>query len=243
MSRNTEAVFLDVGNTLRILVHDEAHQARARRRLAELAGTSEPPEAFCQMLDARYKAYRRWAFETMVEAPEVELWTRWMLPELPAGRIVPLAGELTYLYRQSMGRRVLQRDALAVVAELDARGYRLGVISNVITEHEIPEWLEAEGLAPYFKTVVLSSVLGRRKPDPAIFLEAAARAGVAPARSAYVGDNPSRDVVGARQAGFGMVVIMMEPAEPMREPPVLEHEPDLVIYEFGELLDVFPARL
>jgi HAD superfamily hydrolase (TIGR01509 family) len=153
-----------------------------------------------------------------------------------------MAGDLTFLFRQSMGRRVLHPQAKHVIAELSRRGYCLGIISNVITEREIPEWLEADGLAPYFKSVVLSSVFGRRKPDPAIYLEAARLAGVEPAHSAYVGDNPKRDVVGARLAGFGMVILIMEPGDVEQEPPTGENKPDLIIHQFGELVDIFPAR-
>jgi 2-oxoglutarate ferredoxin oxidoreductase subunit alpha len=40
-----------------------------------------------------------------------------------------------------------------------------------------------------------------------------------------VGDNPKRDVVGARQAGFGMVIIMMEPAELPDMQPVKRRDP------------------
>jgi len=242
MNPDIEAIFIDVGNTLRILVKDEPHQAQARQQIATLLGTQESPETFCARLDERYKIYRKWAFETLIEASEKELWTRWLLPDFPADKIAPLAGELTYQYRQSMGRRILQRDGKQVVVELSRRGYVLGIISNVITAREIPDWLEADGLSQYFTAVVLSSVFGRRKPDPEIYWEAARRAGVAPVRSAYVGDNPARDVVGTRRAGFGMVVIMMEPAGLAKEPPTDENKPDVIIHEFRELLTIFPAR-
>jgi putative hydrolase of the HAD superfamily len=242
MNPDIEAIFIDLGNTMRILVKDELHQAQARQQIATLVGTQESPETFCSRLDERYKIYRKWAFNSMIEAPESELWTRWMLPEFPADKIAPIAVELTYQYRQSMGRRVLQRDAKQVVDELSKRGYILGIISNVITSKEIPDWLEADGLTKYFKSVVLSSIYGRRKPDPEIYWEAARRAGVDPARCVYVGDNPSRDVVGTRKAGFGMIIILMEPDELEKEPPTGENKPDLIIHEFSELLNIFPAR-
>ena len=57
-------------------------------------------------------------------------------------QIAPLATELTFQYRQSMGRRVVQEDGRAVVLELHRRGYVLGIISNVITSQEIPDWLD-----------------------------------------------------------------------------------------------------
>lgn len=235
------AVFLDLGNTLRILLKDEPHMAEARRKMAELAGAPEDPEAFCAKVNARYKEYRKWAFDNLREAPEPELWTRWLAPDLPAEKIGPLGVELTYQFRQTMGRRVVVKDGRAVVEELERRGYILGIISNVITSGEIPGWLEADDFAKYFRAVVLSSVLGIRKPDPAIYLEAARLAGVDPACCAYVGDNLKRDVTGTRQAGFGMVVILTSPGERAEETLSDANRPDHLIDEFKQLLDIFPA--
>jgi HAD superfamily hydrolase (TIGR01549 family) len=242
MTQDIQAIFLDLGNTLRILVKDEDHMARARRKIANLVGTDQDPETFFEKINARYKIYRKWAFENLIEAPETELWTRWLTPEFPAEQIAPLGVELTYQFRQSMGRRVVVEGGREVVEELHRRGYILGIISNVITSKEIPDWLEEDGFTPYFKSVVLSSVFGKRKPDPCIYLEAARIAGVDPAHCVYVGDNLKRDVTGTRQAGFGMVVILLDPAEAGVEPVTEENRPDLIIYEFRKLLDIFPGR-
>jgi len=241
MMQNIETIFIDLGNTLRILIKDPEHMARARQRIVELLGTDEDPAAFVAKLDERYKIYRNWAFENLQEAPESEMWTRWLTPEFPADKIAPLGSELTYQFRQSMGRRVVVNEGREVVEELQRRGYELGIISNLIGTREIPEWLEAENFARYFNTVVLSSALGIRKPDPAIYLEAARRAGVEPACCAYIGDNLKRDVTGARAAGFGLVVIMISPEKLLEETISDENRPDVIIPEFVNLLDVFPA--
>jgi HAD superfamily hydrolase (TIGR01662 family) len=241
MTQNIEAIFLDLGNTLRILVKDQDHMARARQKIVELVGTDEDPIAFVAKLDERYKIYRKWAFENLNEAPESEMWTRWLTPDLPAERIATLGGELTYQFRQSMGRRVVVNGGREVVEELQKRGYILGIISNLIGTREIPEWLEAENFESYFKVVMLSSELGIRKPAPEIYLEAARRAGVEPARCAYVGDNLKRDVTGARAAGFGSVIIMISPEKLAEETITDENRPDLIIHQFKELLDIFPA--
>lgn len=242
MQPTIEAIFIDVGNTLRLLVADEPHQAGARSEIAALVGVQESPEAFCAMLDQRYKGYRKWAFETLREASEQELWTRWLLPDQPRDRIAPLSGELTFLYRKTMGRRFAAPDAKRVAIELSRRGYRLGILSNTITEREIPLWLKEDGLEPYFSTVVLSSIFGRRKPGREIFLEAARSAGVEPARSAYIADNPSRDVPGCRQAGFGEIVILMDPAEQAKTVLKPDETPDRFIHSLAELLDLYPDR-
>ena len=241
MAQNIEAVFLDLGNTLRIVVKDQVHMARARQRIVELIGTDEDPLVFVAKLDERYKVYRKWAFENLREAPESEMWTRWLTPEFPAAKIAPLGTELTYQFRQLMGRRVVVDGGREVVEELQKRGYTLGIISNLIGRREIPEWLEVENFAQYFKVVVLSSVLGIRKPAPAIYLEAARLAGLEPAQCAYVGDNLKRDVIGARAAGFGRVVIMISPEKLAEETITYENRPDLIVHRLNEILDIFPA--
>jgi putative hydrolase of the HAD superfamily len=242
MSNDIKVIFIDVGNTLRILVEDEPYQNHAKEQIAHLVGAETTPTAFCEMLAARYKVYRKWAFESLREASEKDLWTKWMLPDFPAEKIAPLAGELTYLYRQTMGHRYAQPDAKSVVEELHRRGYQLGILSNTITEREIPEWLEQDGLKKYFPTVILSSIYGHRKPGPEIYWEAARCAGVEPAQAAYVADNPSRDVPGSRRAGFGMMILMLTPEEEQTKDLSGENKPDKVIHTMTELLDIFPPR-
>jgi putative hydrolase of the HAD superfamily len=242
MNQDIEAIFLDVGNTLRIVVEDEAFQADARQQLVTLVGAQETPEVFVEKLEGRYQVLRKRAKGTLTEASEKEMWTRWMLPDFPTEKIAPLSGKLTRLWRDCDGRRVARPDVKKVVVELSKRGYVLGIIANTITETEIPDWLEEDSITEYFKTVVLSSKVGCRKPGPEIYLEAARRIGVAPMKCVYVGDNPSRDILGARLAGYGMAIILMEPATLKKEPPIGESKPDCLIHELSELLEIFPAR-
>ncbi len=237
-----EAIFLDVGNTLRIVLEEQDFRARSRQGLVDLTGARDTPDAFYEKLANRYKALRRRAKEQLIEASEKEMWTEWMLPDFPAEKIAPLSGKLTRLWRDCDGRRVPRTDAKETVIELSRRGYLLGIIANTITETEIPDYLEADGLTGYFKTVVLSSKIGIRKPNPEIYWESARRIGVEPARCVYVGDNPVRDFEGTRAAGFGLFILFYEPATQAKEPPTGEITPDYVIQETRQLLDIFPPR-
>lgn len=242
MQRAIEAIFLDVGNTLRIVVEDPAFQAQARQDLMQLVGAAEPEPAFFEKLDQRWKAYRKWSFENLTEASEYELWTRFMLPDFPVEVTSPNAGRLTRLWRDKDGRRIPRHDVKQVVIELDRRGYDLGIIANTITETEIPDWLAHDQLTLYFKSVVLSSKFCHRKPGPEIYWEAARRLNIDPAHCAYVGDNPIRDVVGTRKAGFGLVIILMDPELEAKQPPEGENVPDYIIHECSDLLEIFPSR-
>jgi len=242
MKQNIEAIFLDVGNTLRIVIEDPEFMAQARKDLMALVGTKESEQEFFEDLDCRWKAYRRQSKGTLLEASEKELWTKWLLPNYSSDTIAPLAGRLTRLWRDHDGRRVPRPDVKETVLELDRRGYILGIIANTITETEIPDWIESDGLTGYFKAVVLSSKVAIRKPNPEIYWEAARRVAMEPAKCAYVGDNPVRDVEGTQAAGFGMMILMMEPATLAKEPPNRVVKPDCTIRTTKELLDIFPPR-
>jgi len=242
MKPDIEAIFLDVGNTLRIVLPEPEFMTQAKKDLMKLVGAQETEDVFFEKLEARWKNYRKQSKASLLEASEKELWTQWLLPDYPAEKIAPISGRLTRLWRDHDGRRVPRPDVNHVVTELDGRGYKLGIIANTITETEIPDWMEAAGLTSYFKSVVLSSKVRIRKPNPEIYWEAARRIGVEPSKCAYVGDNPVRDVEGAQKAGFGMVIILVEPDTLKKEPPTGEHKPDYLIQTCTDLLDIFPER-
>jgi HAD superfamily hydrolase (TIGR01662 family) len=242
MNQNIEAIFLDVGNTLRIVIEDPEFMEKAKKDLMTLVGTREPEHEFFDGLESRWKAYRKQSKGTLIEASEKDLWTRWLLPDYPGEKIAPLAGKLTRLWRDHDGRRIPRPDVRETVIELHRRGYILGIIANTITETEIPDWMDSDGLTNYFKAVVLSSKVAIRKPNPEIYWEAARRVGVEPAKCAYVGDNPVRDVEGTQAAGYGMMILFSEPATLAKEPPNIEVKPDCTIRQMKELLDIFPPR-
>ena len=126
------------------------------------------------------------------------------------------------------------------IIELDRRGYTLGIIANTITETEIPDWMIADGVAHYFKAVILSSKVRIRKPDPAIYHLACRAIGKKEENCAYVGDNPIRDVQGTRDAGFALMIRIDEPDTIAKEPQEITLHPDYTITRISELLDIFP---
>lgn len=242
MNHDIEAIFLDVGNTLRIVLDEPEFSQNAMRELMTLVGAKESQAEFFEKVEQRWKAYRKISKTSLIEACEEDLWTKHLLPDYPYERVAPQHGRLTRLWRDRDGRRVPRPDAKETIIELHRRGYLLGIIANTITETEIPDWMESDGVRQYFKTVILSSKVGIRKPNPEIYWMAAREIGVEPAKCAYLGDNPVRDVEGTRAAGFGMMILFDEPATTAKEPPTGDHVPDYIIRETRELLDIFPPR-
>jgi len=83
--------------------------------------------------------------------------------------------------------------------------YRLGLISDAQWAFTEPE-LEMADLARFFPVRILSSRVGVKKPDLRLFTQAMTSLGVGPESCLYVGDNPPRDLVGARNAGMRCVL-------------------------------------
>ena len=238
--KKINAIFMDLGDTFRIIRKDAAYSAAAKTRIAELLGVEGDPIAFfAEVIEPRYDIYREWALKFYCEAPEKVLWTRWLAYDFPRERVEAAAAELTYEYRKSKGERVVTDGGIETVKELCRRGYTMGIISDLVGVNEVDEWLDRDGLRPYFKTVQQSSVCLIRKPHPAIYYYALDEAGVSAENSCYVGDNLNRDIVGAKAAGFGMTVGVQYPGKQL--PTVTdENRPDEIITHFSQLLDLFP---
>lgn len=119
-----------------------------------------------------------------------------------------------------------------VLRELRDRGIATGVISASRNAEAV---LESAGVHDLFDARVDGAVAGELglagKPDPAVFLEAARRLGVEPARSAVVEDAQAGCSAG-RTGGFGLV-IGVDRAD-QRE-ALLEHGADVVVADLEEV--------
>ena len=242
MNPNIDTIFFDVGATLRYVVPDAEFSANAERELMQLVGATEPHDAFFERLEANWKKYRKHAKSVLLDVSEMELWLQYLLPDYPADKVAPHAAKLTRLWRDHDGRRVAHEGTVETLRALKDRGYKLGIIANTITETEIPDWMCSAGVADCFKTVILSSKVRLRKPDPAIYLLAARCIGTEPENCAYVGDNPVRDVEGALDAGYGSMILFEDAGTADREGKKPVKLPDYRIHAIPDLLGLFESR-
>lgn len=239
MAKTIRGIFIDLGGTFRIVEDNIPYKTAARKRIAELTGTQMEPEAFHALIDQRYDGYRDWALQYMCEAPEEMLWTRWLAPECDRALLEQNAVELTYELRRAKGERVVVPNGKETVVELVRRGYKVGVISDLIGTKEIDEWLDRDGLRPYFCTVQQSSVTMLRKPHPAIYFLALHESGIRPEEAVFVGDNLKRDIIGAKASNFGATIAVEYP-DAKKLKLTRENQPDGIITRFDQLLEVFP---
>jgi FMN phosphatase YigB (HAD superfamily)/sugar phosphate isomerase/epimerase len=241
MSDHIEAILFDMGGTLRKTVkREEGEKKKILRQILDILGDSSDLGKFMQLLDQRADAYQRWSDETLLEANEYELWTRWMLPDWPAEMVRKNALTFNRIWRDALAERIMLPESRDVILRLFRSGYRLGLVSNTTSSQEAPNALDTLGIAGCFEVIVLSCQVGIRKYDPAILLNATEKMGIDPGKCAYVGDHPMRDVVAARKAGFGKTVIIHSPYKPPRtfEDPGLV--PDHQIHNLLELFEIFP---
>ena len=141
-------------------------------------------------------------------------------------------------YRQVKGLRCVVEGGREVIKELHARGYKLGIISNLIGENEIPDWLKEDRLDDYFDALVLSSVCGIRKPDPRAYHMACEQLGLKPEECASVADNLNRDITGAIAAGIGANILYISEKKLAKSVITDENRPDYIVHRFIDILDV-----
>jgi len=238
MSKRVDAIFFDMGGTLRYRIKDPELRRQGLSDLKRVLPYDGEPEDLFSLLKERAAAYKIWSQDELREAPEEELWTKWMWPEGDSELISRQAVQLEHLWRATGGKRIPREDVVHVIDTLSKRGYQLGVISNTTSREAVPRDLVEYGLDSYFPVIVLSSSCGHRKPGTRIFEIATSLLGVDPTHSVYVGDRPSRDVLGSKKAGFAMSVLinddLIEAKEPVEDFPTADH----TIHSLTELLDI-----
>ncbi|HIH37385.1 HAD-IA family hydrolase [Candidatus Woesearchaeota archaeon] len=90
------------------------------------------------------------------------------------------------------------REALEM---LRAGGIKLAVVSDA-PRLKAHIRLETIGLIKYFPHIITYDDTQKLKPDEAPFRLALERLGISPTEALFIGDNPGRDIVGARTVGM-----------------------------------------
>lgn len=129
----------------------------------------------------------------------------------------------------------LYPDTRPTLAELRARGYRLGLVSNCFGDETLwPREFELDGC---FDAMLFSCDVGMVKPEPGIYRRGADQLDVAPAECVFVDDTPIY-VAGAMAVGMtGVRINRFESERPYAEHRIPATEPDLKIRELRELLE------
>lgn len=106
--------------------------------------------------------------------------------------------------------------------------YKTAIISDAQWVFAEPE-MAVLGLDQFFKIRILSSHFGFKKPDTRLFQYAMERLKVQPEVAVYIGDNPQKDLVGAKNAGMKCILFRSE------YKPYNGFQPDRCFNDYSEL--------
>jgi len=117
---------------------------------------------------------------------------------------------------------------------LKERGIKLGIVSDA---PRLRAWIRLSemNLAEFFDVVVTIGDTKRRKPSRLPFDAALKQMGMAADEILFVGDNPERDIAGAKKAGMRAALAKYGQMHACRGP-----EPDYVLNDIADLLKVIP---
>lgn len=243
-----EAVFFDMGGTIDTYYYTaelrikNVHFLRECLQKVDITFTLNDQE-LAEAISRGVASYHKWNRESMIELTPPEVWSQFTLKEFGLSRrqLEPIAEELTYLYETRFYERPLREEIPQVLDTLHSMGLKIGCISNTQSKTQVPEMMKKYGIDRYFDPVVLSCDFGIRKPDPSIFYHAARLAHLPTSSIIYVGDKLTRDILGARRAGYRMAIQIKHPyddGDPDKGP-----EPDILIHNMRELIPLVEKEL
>lgn len=124
--------------------------------------------------------------------------------KLKANTMAQIASHLYLHFCTNKGWEVIPgtHEALTLLKEKDLK---LGVISNY--DERLTKVLLNLALIHYFDFVVMSSTEKVAKPDPRIFHKALELASVSSSETIHVGDDPTNDYFGAKNAGLNSLLL------------------------------------
>jgi len=128
----------------------------------------------------------------------------------------------------------LYPNVLPTLAELRARGYRLGVVGN------LPNTVETFSRPLPVDFVGSSQSWGAEKPSPAFFARVVEAAGCAAAEVAYVGDRVDSDVLPAAEAGMAAIFLRRGPWGHLQASWPVVARASARLESLSELVEVLP---
>jgi len=156
--------------------------------------------------------------------------------ELDAGWIERVSDTKERAYRLLLREQGLDAapGAFEWLARLHETGWKQALASSA-PRPNIDAVFEALALGRFLDAVVSADEVGRGKPDPAIFLEAARRLGLAPARCVVVEDAPA-GLEAARRAGMASIGVLSTHHPALQADVVVASLDQLAPNAFSELL-------
>ena len=119
--------------------------------------------------------------------------------------------------------------------ELRERGLKLAIVSDMTTEIQL-EKIHHLKISSYFDTIVTSEEVGIEKPHPSMFHSALHRVQLLAKDVLMIGDNPSKDIVGAEALGIETIQIVTRDDRKVINDGYFK--PDHIVHRFSQIIDI-----
>ncbi len=227
-----EAVFFDFVGTLITRAGEDVTHQNIVREVLERAGRSD-----LDVIDVwkKYEAETSSAFKKLAGGPYVRIKNVDTEAMQKVGKhygfkVPENFWEISISMHERYGK--LFPGTVETLKNLRGLGIHVGMITDSDNEY-LERHLRALGIRDLFDSITTSEDAGYYKPHPKPFQLALERAGVSPAESLYIGDNPTKDCVGAKKSG--MLSALLDPTGEKRK---LWNECDFVVSELPEVVDI-----
>lgn len=241
-----KTVFLDMGGTIDTFWFSPEMRLLATTGLQQLLSSAGinlhlTDQQLYELVTSGLEQYHQWRLQTLEELPPSKVWCQYILADYPDNftHLDSIAEDLMVWIETRYHQRKMRPEIPTVLDSLQKMGYNIGLISNVNSRGQVPLNLSEYGILGYFNPIVLSSEYGRRKPDPSIFHYAARLANSPTSECIYIGDRISRDIVGAKRAGFKLAIQIQHEFKHGEKDEGAT--PDLILNDMTELLDVLKS--
>lgn len=201
------AIFFDAGNTL---FHPYPSVGAVYARVGSRYGLRQPPEVLEERFHKQWQTRGGLASLTGPATPALEkLWWKSLVQDVfseiaPGETFEKFFDDLYHSFGHAENWRVYP-EVEAVLKDLKARGFRMGIISN--WDSRLFDLCREMGLEPYFEFILVSAVIGHSKPGARIFQDALKLADCQPAQAVHVGDSYEDDYRAALGAGLEAVYL------------------------------------
>lgn len=146
---------------------------------------------------------------------------------------------LVDIYRNSRPKLELYKDSKEILGWAREQGYKLGIITDGCSK---VQWnkIKALNLEKLVDKIIVTDDLGKEfwKPHEKSYTNMIKYLGVSQAECVYIGDNPSKDFIGAKKLGLKTIRIIRENGDHIKVLLSEEYEADNNIVSLLELMEL-----
>ena len=147
--------------------------------------------------------------------------------------------ELIDRYRNSIPKLELYEDSIEILTWARKNGYRIGVITDGCSK---VQWnkIKALEIEKLVDKIIVTDDFGKEfwKPNKKSYLDMIGFFIVEKDECVYIGDNPNKDFIGAKEIGMKTIRVIREKGDHINTLLDKKHEADLNINNFFELKEL-----